>query len=146
MDTYKAVAAPVAVTAGVPKTILQVETPSTQRVKFVSVAVSFNGASTAVAKVDLVRQASDGTSGGSVTPAPLDPSAPASLCSVATSWSAEPTTTTTIESWYVSQNGAVFVIPFNPGEEPQLDISSHMGLVVTAGGDSDCIASVTYLE
>jgi hypothetical protein len=80
---FSTTAAPVKVATGTAiKTLLQVATPSTERIKVVEWGISFDApASASVIACELVQTDVAATTGTSITPAPYDdPNLPASLC------------------------------------------------------------------
>jgi hypothetical protein len=146
MDAYVLNTDTVAVVSSVTKTVAQIATPSTQRVKIISLSVAFDGAASAKpAKVDLLRQTTSGTA-TSATPLPLDPNAPASLTTCTKSATVEPTAGVVLYSWYVTPNGGLFNINFVSGEEPVIDESDRMGVRITSNSDCNAIVTIGFLE
>lgn len=149
MDLYTLNSGIVSLSAATAKTVLQLVSPSTTRARIVSFSVSFNSvtSSDTPAVVDLLRQTTAGTGGTAATMAPLDPDAPAALCSgLYDIASAEPTGGNVLWSGYVTPVGGLFVYNFAEGEEPVLDVSGRVGIRINSPSAVSAIATLTYSE
>ena len=145
-DVYNVSTGAVALVASTEKTVLQVATDANNRAKVGYISVSFDGAASASpALVQMERQTTAGTM-SSVTPAPLDPDAPACSTTAQYNATAEPTSGTKLFDWYVVPNGGLFAITFAPGEEPVVDVSGRIGITVNSPASCNCTVNMTFVE
>lgn len=146
MDSYILSTDTVALSAATAKTVAQVATPATGRVKISYISVALDSAASATpARVDLLRQTTAGTA-TSVTPNPVDQDAPASLTSCSKNATSEPTASVTLYSWYVAGGGQSFMINFAPGEEPIVQESARIGLRITSPSACNSITNIGFIE
>lgn len=148
-DTYTASRASVALAAATGKTVLQITTPSTIRALVREFSVSFDGVTAAAVPglVELVTQTSAGTM-SALTPAPVDPAAPASLVTAQHTATVEPTTVTVVKQWLISPYGGLAVFRFDgiDGRESiPLPISSRLGVRCTFAAIVNVTPSLTFL-
>lgn len=150
-DVYNVSSGTQALVASTTKTILQIASPATSRVKLNFLSVSFDGAASATpVKVTLLRQTSAGTGSSAATPAPLDIDGIAATSTCIKGCATEPASGTELYSWYVTPNGSGFALSFPPGEEPLIDDSGgtqpRLGLSINAPAAVNAIANFTFTE
>lgn len=128
-----AMTADVSLTAGVATTVWQLVTPATRWAKILWFAGGFRSTNSTDQPciVELVRQSTAGTPGGSITPRPKNPAMPAALCSVAITFSGEPTLTHVTFTTVIPPQGGNFVIQCPLGNEWELQTSDRWALRLT---------------
>lgn len=121
-------------------TLLQLVTPATRLAWVKELWVSGKSVTSTDVPVivDLIRQTSAGTSGGTITPQAVVQAHPASLCTVNTSYSAEPTSSgiSVAGPWYLTPIGGLFVLQTPLGDEVELSASSRIGLRIVSPAQS----------
>lgn len=129
------------------KTLVQIVSPTNQRLKITEVAIGFHGITNTDAPitVELVQQSTAGTS-SSLTPVSEDSGMPETVQSTALqAFSAEPTLTNVIRTWAVHpQQGAVLILPI--GREIKVSGGKRIGLRVTAGVAVNADAYIRFEE
>jgi hypothetical protein len=133
------------------QTLLQLTTPATRKAWITRLSVSGKDTdgTKVPAQVDLIRQTSAGTGGTSVTPRPLDPDIPASLCTALERPTAEPTNGGIVVAgpWYLTTVGGLYTLQWPLGLEIALDVSDRLGLrLITAGSINGIIAEMDFNE
>jgi hypothetical protein len=132
------------------KTIIALATGSVVANRWVEIDVSFNGISSTAApiQVDLFVFTADGTgTTGTVQKygAAGGETLIAALSAFKYNYTAEPTSKTVLQSWYVHpQTGMVLQFPL--GREFVMGVSAFAGLQVTAGASVNCLANVVFEE
>jgi len=146
MDSYVLSTDTIALSAATAKTVAQVATPATGRIKLSYISIAMDGAASATpARVDLLRQTTSGTA-TSTTANPIDQDAPASLTSCVKNCTVEPTASTILYSWYVANGGQSFMINFAPGEEPVVQESARIGVRITSPSACNSITNIGFIE
>lgn len=135
-EVYSVTTGTLAVTASATKCFAAIITGATQTARIVQVAVSFDGASALTAPaVEIVRYVTDGT-GTAYTPLKYNGEGQnrAALCTAKTNYSADPTTSTVVESYFVPNSaGQFWQLPL--GRELYVPVSTALGVrVVTVAG------------
>lgn len=145
-DAYNVSTGSVALVAATEKTVVQVATDASNRAKVGYISVAFDGAASASpATVTLIRQTTAGTT-SAVTPAPLDPAAPACSTTAGKDASAEPTAGTILYTWFIVPNGGLFAIVFAPCEEPTVDVSGRLGVTIDSPASCNATVNMTFVE
>lgn len=149
---YSASADAVALTAA-RKTVIQVATPAAIAIDIVGIDITFDGVSASAVPVlvTLERQASAGTGGVALTagwgPNPIDPSVPATTCTVLKGpWATtEPVLTSVYKAWRISPtSGLSYLFPL--GQEPKVPASSWVALTVTPAAAVNATATITWTQ
>lgn len=137
-------------TATTTLTLMQLITPATRRLWLVEFSISGKSitASDIPIRVEWVRQTNAGTTGGALTPAPVAPSLPASLITVAKTFSAEPTDGGVIPwgPYYFSPVGGTFVIQSPPDFEIEMNVSDRLGLRIVVPQSTTVRGNARWLE
>lgn len=140
------IATPVALVAATAKTVAAIISGSVTG-RLVQAAVSFDAAAAAAGiKVELVRFTTDGT-GTAATPSRYNGEAQnrAAVMTAKTNYSAEPTTPTVVEVFYVPNTAGMFwQLPL--GRELYLPTSIVTGLRVTSAAVVNCSANLLFEE
>jgi hypothetical protein len=139
----------IATAAAATKTIIQLVTAATAQLYVVEFGVSFDGATaTAPVRVDMLRQTTAGTSvaGTPVKWSPDDPTTP--LTATLITFTAEPTASDVLSSWYIPANNGLFVIQYPLGREPKVAVSTRIGwrVVTPAGVNPNCTMYAVWEE
>ena len=146
MDKYTVTADGVALVAATAKTVLNIASPATIRMRVTGIQISFDGvtAGNAPVLVELLRQTSAGTV-TAVTPAATDPAAPAALGTAGKNASAEPTGPTVIKTFRLSPNGGTAFVPLVGADMITVPVSGFFGIRCTAANNVNCNAEIAYL-
>jgi hypothetical protein len=148
---YSVVSGTFAATAGA-KTVLNVIAGANQPVSIVEWGISFDGttATATPAVVDLCQstQGATGTVGSSPTPVQVGGRPITTQVTAGAAYSAEPTTLTVIETFYVSQFMSTFVKQYPLGFEPDTDLSGGtvkaLAIRVNVSANVNCRAYVRF--
>jgi len=146
-DVYTATADAVPLVAATAKTVMQLTAPATTRARIRELQICFDGvtASNPPGLVEILTQTTAGTA-TVATPAPADPAAPASLITASRNATVEPTAGTVLQSWRISPNGGVLLIPFPTWEEQLvLAASGRIGVRCTFAQAVNVNVSLTFL-
>lgn len=133
MHTYRIFASAISLTAATAKTVALLSTPSTRRAKIKQLVLGFDSvdAANAGVLVELVRYAANGTA-TSFTPVAVEQADPAALCSGFVNYTAEPTTPTVLDVLRMTPVGSTLILPFPPEDEPIQNVSTFVGIRLTA--------------
>lgn len=140
--------AAVALTASTTKTIVQVATPSTRRLRVKEWGISFDGtdATKAPILVQLVTASTSGTS-TSVTPVAAVAADPAALCSAGYNFTVEPTFGSILWQEGITPAGGFDRVQLPLGEEFTIAVSSWVGLrCVTPSAAVNATAYIRFEE
>lgn len=140
-------AAEVALSAGVAKTVLQLVAPTNHRVKILRFGVFFDGTSTTgePVQIRLLLQTTAGTM-SALTPVKLDGGISDTIQSTAQhTATVEPTAGSVIETYECHPQQGIYII-FPQGQEPILAGTTRIGLELTAPASVNCRATIVFEE
>jgi hypothetical protein len=138
----------VAMAAATAKTVVGVFGTSGTTPSLVRVKLSFDGVTTTAIPcvVEIGITTAAGTVGTAFTPVQLSGQALASPCAAGYNYSAEPTYTRILDSFYVPVLMGGFFEWSPLGDEPVCAVSQGFAVRVTAPAVVNCLASLTYCE
>lgn len=127
-------------------TLLQLVAPATRRlwVKELSVSGKSVTSTDVPVVVDLIRQTTAGTTGATITPNALVDGHPASLATVNTTYTVEPTSTGTSVAgpWYLTPIGGLFILQLPLGDEIEIAVSGRLGLRIVSPAQAVSVRAV----
>jgi hypothetical protein len=152
MSRYVARVSTLAANVGAVKTILQLTAGAADRMQISEIGVSFDGtnASATPVTVQLVRQTSAGTGGGSaITPVAMNPADGAAhttaVSGPAGAWTTEPTAGDVLREWRVPPSSGL-VLQFPLDFQPTVGLNGIIALTVNAAAAVDVTAYMEWTE
>lgn len=152
MGRYVARASTIPANVGTVKTILQLTASATDKVKISEVGVTFDGtnASAVPVTVQLVRQTTAGSGGGTaITPVPLDPNDGTAHTTAVPgppgAWATEPTAGNVLREWRVPPSSGL-IIQFPLDFQPVIALSGILAVTINAPAAVDCTAYIEWSE
>jgi hypothetical protein len=120
--------------ASTPKTMAQLVTPATNQVRIIELSVSTTDTTTTDSPVEVIlqRQTTAGTaSAGTVN---VDNATTlAAQTTAQTNFTVEPTNGAVLRRWKIPINGGLVYCVWPYGREPEMDISTRLGVTITSG-------------
>ncbi len=121
--------------ASTSKTLAQLVTASTAQVRIIELSVSTTDTTTTDSPVEVIlqRQTTAGTaSAGTVSNDSIG--APTAQTTAQTNFTAEPTSGAVLRRWKIPVNGGLVYCVWPYGREPEMDVSTRLGVTITSGG------------
>lgn len=140
-------AADVSLVAATAKTVVQLVTGATRRAKITGLELGFTSTTSTDGPVlvQLMLQTTAGTM-SALTPRVLDQSDPAAISTAQSNASAEPTASTVFYEWRITPIGGQLIRLWPFGFEFVMNVSSKVGIVMTAPQNQTTRLTLTFQE